>query len=761
MRTAWLVLLASLASAQEAEDPVAFTVAGRVLDRHFEPLAGLRVEAWDRMEPERYLGQTVSGAKGRFLLAVRASAVARREHAYAPVILVVRGPGMAEARLEARAGAREQEVRTEAALVIRGVVRDQAGDAVPAAVVRARSAVAEGPSTPLDVIEETTTDEEGRFRLRRFAAREVLVEVDADGNRTVNAAHSHQVNEIRLPEVAQVRGRLLDARADAPVAGARLLRWGRPVGETDAEGRFSFPEPLNHEKTVVGVTFWKEGYDAGNVEVTVGEPRDYRLARVAPLRGRVVDQRGQPVFAARVVIEKTGIVAWSDALGVFEFAILPLGIGRLRAAKSGYVDAAVRMELGLAPDTITLQLLRGARVSGRVSRGGPALGVRVGVHDERREIARAFTDKEGRFLLRGVPALGKSIVASEARRRSMHQALEGLAEDALVGPLALELKEHLPWGGIVRSDSGRPLKDAVVRCGERRVTTDEGGRFLFESLPVRLYRLRVDAPKHKPVESQGYPGRALELVAESRFGDRSVTVKVKGEGSGEVRIVLHRRWPPRVRRSGVSDLPGRLVFEGLLAGDYDLTVTADGHLEDARVVVVAGVDVEVPVTLARGGSVRLAASAGAAVAIQAVRGKAPPLVALRLADGVRELRGFGPGRYRFISRAPGELIVVKEAELGPSTPPVRLDLRGGKESTLTVRVLNLADEAIEGAEILLVTEGAFAHNTRRKTDAAGQVVLTRLIGGRLHVLAQRGNRAGRAALDVTPGAELAVTVVLR
>jgi hypothetical protein len=225
--------------------------------------------------------------------------------------------------------------------------------------------------------------------------------------------------------------------------------------------------------------------------------------------------------------------------------------------------------------------------------------------------------------------------------------------------------------------------------------------------------------------------------------------------------VLQRRWPPRVRRSAVSDIPGRVVFAGLMPGDHDLTVTAEGHLEDTRVVVVAGVDVEVPVTLARGGSVRLEASPGAAVAIQAVRGKAPPAVALKLADGTRELRGFGPGRYRFLSRAPGELIVVKEADLGPSTPPIRLDLHGGKESTLLVRVLNLAEEPMEGAEIMLVTEGGFAHNTRRKTDAEGRVVLTRLIGGRLHVLAQRGNRAGRAALDVTPGAELAVTVVLR
>jgi protocatechuate 3,4-dioxygenase beta subunit len=749
--------------AQEPEDPVAFNVAGRVLDRDAKPLAGLRVEAWDRLEPERYLAQTVTGAKGRFLLAVRASAVARREHPYAPVILVVRGAGMAEARVKAQAGARDVEIRTKPALVVRGVVRDHAKRPVPAAVVRVWRWLVWLLPPPGGTVEETTTDEEGRFVVRRFGDTSLVVQVDADGIRARRGVVADRAIEIVLPRLAQARGRLLDADSGAVIAGARLLSEGRVLGETDAEGRFSVPGLRSvDDPTGFYVTFWKEGYDAGPVAVIVGETHDYTLTRVAPLRGRVVDERGNPVSAARVVLKDTGIVAWSDELGVFNLPILPRGIGRLRAAKPGYVDVAVRMEIGYAPDTVTLQLLRGTRVSGRVLRDGErALGVRVAVRDDQGEIARTFTDPQGRFLLRGVPARGRTIVAYEARRRSPELALEGLAEGALVGPLALEVKEHLPWSGVVRSDSGQPLKGAVVHCGEHRATTDEGGRFRFDNLPVKLYELRVEAPKHRPVEVLGYPGRPLELVAESRFGARSIAVRVNGEGSGEARVTLRRRWPPRVRRSGVTKLRGRVNFEGLMPGDYDLTVTADSHLEDTRVVVVADEDIEVPVTLARGGSVQLAASPGAAVAIQAVRGKAPPVVALKLADGKRELRGFGPGRYRFISRAPGELIVVTEVDLGPSTPPVELNLRGGKESTLTVSVVGVADEPMEGAEIMLVAPSGFGHNTRRKTGADGRVVLRRLFGGPLHVVAQRGNRAGRAAVNITPGAELAVTVVVR
>ncbi|MHC4971465.1 MAG: carboxypeptidase regulatory-like domain-containing protein [Planctomycetota bacterium] len=769
MRPGWRLVLVLLACAfvraQEPEDPVAFAVAGRVVDRDKEPLAGVRVEAWDRMAPERYLAQTVSGAKGRFVLAVRASAAARREHPYAPVILVVRGAGMAEARVEAPAGARDLEIRTEAAVVVRGVVR-YLKRAVPAAVVRAWSDLPEWRQGPPGGIEETTTDEEGRFVLRRFANQDLIVDVNADGIRTRRRVSAGRAVEIEMPYFAQASGRLLDADTGAVIAGARLLREGRLVGTTDAQGRFSFPETRSVSEFRVSVAFWKEGYDAGPATVIVGETAretyDYRLTRVAPLRGRVVDERGNPVSAARVVLKGTGIVAWSDEIGAFNLPILPRGIGLLRAAKPGYVDAAVRMEIGYAPDTVTLQLLRGARVSGRVLRDGePALGVSVAVYDGEQQIARAFTDPKGRFLLRGVPVRGRTIVAHEARRRSLHLALEGLAEGALVGPLAIEVKEHLPWSGVVRSDAGNPLPNARVRCGEHETKTDEQGRFRFESLPVQTYEVRAEAPRHLAAEELGFPGRPLELVLESRFGDRRIAVRVKGESSGEARVALRRRWPPRVRRSGVTRLPGRVNFEGLMPGDYDLTVNADSHLEDTRVVVVAGKDIEVPVTLARGGSVELAAAPGAAVAIQAVRGKAPPVVALKLADGKRELRGFGPGRYRFISRAPGELIVVKEVDLGPSTPPVRLDLRGGKESTLTVTVLDVADAPMEDAEITLATADGFAHNTRRKTGADGRVVLTRLLGGPLHVVAQRGNRVGRAPVEITPGAELSVTVVVR
>ncbi|MHC4668057.1 MAG: carboxypeptidase regulatory-like domain-containing protein [Planctomycetota bacterium] len=750
MRLLWLGWPAGAVLAQEPDDAVVFAQAGRVVDAAGQAQAGVRVEAWDGMEPERYLTQTTTGAKGRFLLALRRSAVARREHAFAPVILAVRGAAIAEARILAPAGARDLEIRTRPALPLRGVVRDADGRPVPAAVVSA----SDGARPPLRVREETTTDEQGRFALVRFARETLVVRVNADGLLALREIHRGAANDVRLPETRQLRARFLDAETGAPVEGVRIFHLGQPAAVTDAEGRFACRALFLQDTTMV--TPWKEGY-ASNM-LSLRADQDHRLARVAPLRGRVVDEQERPVPGARLSIHHDlEHVAWSDADGRYEFRFLPRGLFRLGASKPGYVATSVRLEAGRTPDRVTLQLLHGGRVSGWVRRDGqPVLGVRVCVHDDRQELAVAFTDAQGRFLVQGVPGGARYVQAREEGRRSVATPV-AVGEGGLVGPLGLALKAHLALRGVVRGDTGRPLAGATVRCGTRQTRTDGEGRFAFESLPVRRYDVVVEAPRHAPVEVASFPGRPLALVAESRFGEAELTVAVP-EGV-EAEFTLGRREEPRVLRTVTAR--GGAVFRGLLPGRYDLQVKAPGFLDVARVVDLPEAGRRLDLKLERGGTLRLMASPGAAVAIQRVTGRAPPVVALRLEEGARELRDFGPGRYRFIARAPGELIVVREIDLGPNTPPQELDLRGGRESTLVVAVRDAAGTAIEGAEITLVAEGGFAHRTRRSTKADGRAVLQRLIAGRIHVRAERGRRMGETAVDVTPGARLAVEIVLR
>jgi hypothetical protein len=136
------------------------------------------------------------------------------------------------------------------------------------------------------------------------------------------------------------------------------------------------------------------------------------------------------------------------------------------------------------------------------------------------------------------------------------------------------------------------------------------------------------------------------------------------------------------------------------------------------------------------------------------------VVALKLAEGAQTLSDFGPGLYRFVSRAEGELVVVREVELGPTTPPRELDLRGGKEATLAVEVCDPTGAPLEGAEITLATEGGFSRKAGR-TDPKGRLGIDRLFEGRMYVRAALGDRLGEAAVDVEPGASLSAVVTVR
>jgi Carboxypeptidase regulatory-like domain len=318
------------------------------------------------------------------------------------------------------------------------------------------------------------------------------------------------------------------------------------------------------------------------------------------------------------------------------------------------------------------------------------------------------------------------------------------------------VKDHLPLSGRLVSDAGFPLAGAKVRCGGREVATDREGRFAFDPLPAKPQRVEVAPERHFPLAAEARPGSPVELVATSRFGEARLEVDVTGASLFAVELAA--RFDPPVARRAVST---PAVFEGLAPGSYDLRVRAPGCLELARVVEVPAGGLRIDAALVRGGTLRLVSSRGASVAIFAVRGKAPPVVALKLADGSQTLSDLGPGLYRFVSRADGELVVVKEIELDPTTPPKELDLRGGKDSTLTVEVKDATGAPVAGAEITLATEGGFSRKVGGKTDASGRLKVERLFEGRMHVRAALGDRLGESALDTTPGTALNVTVTLR
>jgi len=742
-----LAVLCAMAAAQE-EDPIGLAVPGVVVGPKNEPLSGVRVEAWDGLEPDRFLSEGASGADGRFLLVLRQSDLARREHPFGPLRFLAVGEGLATAVVEAPAVAREVRLVAVPAREIRGSVHDADGAPVPGAIVRGSAG---------GVVEETTALEDGRFVLRRFGA----VRVDLTAYRdhiglSARAVADGEDVSLVLPHAVHAVGRVVALGSGEPVAGARILWRDRVVAESDASGAFvvavnPLAQPL--ELSVVAAGYLVEPAQAGE-----GETIDVRLAKAAPLRGRVADAADRAVAGAVVTLAgDVTLVASSDGLGLFAFDAVPRGLAQVVVRAPGYLDAAVRLDTGAAGDEIGFSLSRGVAVAGRTVReGAAATGVRVSALDAKgSEVAFGYSDAQGRFLFGGVPLSADRLVATDATGASLGAPLGAIEEGGRGGPYLLDVKDHLPLAGTLRSDGGFPLPGVRVTCGGREATTDREGRFAFDRLPAKPLRVEAAPERHFPLAVEARPGSALDLVATSRFGEARVEVEVMGAALFTVELAS-RAEPPVTRSASVAPA----VFEGLAPGPYDIRVHAPGFLEFAKVVEVPAEGLKVVAALSRGGTLRLVSSPGASVAIFAVRGRAPPVVALKLRDGTQTLSDFGPGYYRFVARAEGELVVVKEIELGPTTPPKELDLRGGKESTLTVEVKDATGAPVVGAEITLATESGFSRKVGGKTDANGRIRIDRLFEGRMHIRASLGDRLGESSLDVTPGEALTASVAL-
>ncbi|HEX5139268.1 MAG TPA: carboxypeptidase-like regulatory domain-containing protein [Planctomycetota bacterium] len=732
------LLCVALAAAQEEDDPIDLALPGVVVTPVGEAVAGVRIEAWDGLEPARFLCEGASGADGRFLVAFRRSDLARRDHPFGPVRLLAVGDGLATAVADVPAGAREARLVVRPTVLIRGSVVDADGAPVPGAIVRGSAG---------GVVEETTAVEDGTFVLRRFAEGAAL-EAYRDHVGLAARLGAGAEPKLVLPRATFVRGRVVALGSAEAVAGARVFWRDRVVGETDASGAFAVAVDGSAPLFVAA-----PGYAVARAEGEV-----VALPKAQALRGRVADPAGRGVKGAVVALAgDVTFVAVADEDGLFAFDAVPKGLVRLVARAPRFLDASVLLDAGSLGDEVTVALARGVGVAGRTVReGAAAVGARVSVLDaDGAEVAFGYSDAQGRFLFGGVPSSAAHLVAADANGASLSVAAGEIEEGGRGGPYLLEVKDHLPLAGRLRSDAGAPLAGAKVRCAGREAVTDREGRFAFDVLPAKPQRVEATADRHFPRAVEARPGSPLDLVLTSHFGDARLEVGVTGAALFTVEIAA-RFAPPVLRRASATPA----VFEGLAPGSYDVRVRAPGTLEFAQVVDLPAAGLRVEAALVRGGTLRLVSSPGASVAIFAVRGKAPPVVALKLADGTQTLSDFGPGLYRFVARAPGELVVVKEIELDPTTPPKELDLRGGKESTLVVSVKDATGAPVQGAEITVATEGGFSRPVG-KTDAKGELKIERLFDGRMYVRAALDSRLGESALDTTPGTALTVTVTLR
>lgn len=266
---------------------------------------------------------------------------------------------------------------------------------------------------------------------------------------------------------------------------------------------------------------------AGPVKLVL-KPQD--LSRRDPalvLRGRVIDDRGQPVAGA--VVEPFGFqkgngtqfgglqgfdpLAVTDARGAFGLGVPEKGAAVLLGVTARGLAPRKFRALAAGPTVHELNLEPGANVLGEVRKDGKALaGVTLGLAQRSRRAetflgdSQISTDEQGRFLFRNVAAhesyylygLIDSLRPQGAIPvRDLQTGASGTAAD--VGVLAVQAGHRLT-GRVVLAD-GKPVPPGTQVVLAREQAWDHtvavaaaDGRFTFTGLPSERYTLSARVP---------------------------------------------------------------------------------------------------------------------------------------------------------------------------------------------------------------------------------------------------------------------------
>ncbi|MBL8896391.1 MAG: carboxypeptidase regulatory-like domain-containing protein [Planctomycetes bacterium] len=224
---------------------------------------------------------------------------------------------------------------------------------------------------------------------------------------------------------------------------------------------------------------------------------DFTLTMAFQIRGRVLDEAGQPIVGARVTTFFTmSHVVESDAMGRYELDRLDpkRESHSLFARKDGYVEGRAEVKpRGTAAIEQDLVLKRGTRVEGVVvdARERPVEGVAlyIGFSPSAYNRLDARSDVEGKFVFPAVDSGSQTLVAQRTGFAPLRKVFE-LGKGPARFELRLVLESAHFAGGVVRDEAGQPVANLRVagQVGgeyiDARASTDAAGRFRIEGLPA-------------------------------------------------------------------------------------------------------------------------------------------------------------------------------------------------------------------------------------------------------------------------------------
>lgn len=492
------------------------------------------------------------------------------------------------------------EVVLRGAGAISGRVRNEDGEPVRGAFVRADPP----PEMMRRVVaasrDFTRTDDEGAFRLASVEPGKVQLMVSAQGYQTyqvrdLTVAPKGELNglEIVLVRGATILGTVTRrdgtpvveaAVSCSPARESSLYRGGLAHGQTDGDGRYR----LNGVPQGPAMIIVQLGHRqvSKSIDVAAGtQTVDLVVDDGFEVSGRVIDTAGHPVPGAGLTLAATesgqrrifmpsSEAAVSGSDGSFTLQDVAAGHYLLTAAKEGYAQASTPEPFEVAGSVagIELELTRGATLRGRilgleeedlgdvavqaVGGGMVSIGVQQGI-----------VDFEGSYT---VPHLGPGSWNVTARlgdtgRQASGQLTVAAGETEVV--LDLEFRSGFSVDGLVVA-GGQPQAGLHVFAGSlepslagtnAQAVTDSNGRFRLSQLPAGKYRLMVSHRSTPRIQEIEVP------VAGEVVIDLGILLRI----SGHVRDQAGEKPMPgaMLRLERVDTEPGNLLSAYLSQSD--------------------------------------------------------------------------------------------------------------------------------------------------------------------------------------------------
>ncbi len=647
--------------------PVA-SLAGKVVDADGQAVAGV-------VYGPRLLGAAANGTRaGRRLLRDRRTRTTPQDGTFqisglptgAGIELFFEAPGFGPKTLEV-APLEPFESRTGLEVVLRpghlgfGRVVDEDEVPVVGAEVRLEETV---PSQDLllamrmrrsrgeEEPPHDLTGEDGRFEVRDLTSGRFDLSVRAAGFAPTRvpgvpvdpSGRATDFGTVVLVPGAVVEGRVVD-RQGAPIKGAEVqIESGqRGLGDsavilpepvrTDSAGSFLVSDLLPGRRVALSAS--KDGFGTAIVpaiEPPTSEPLEVVLAPAGILKGRALDEQGDPIegvivrtsledlamTSSTMASRRRHLSARTEADGRFRIENVEAGRLRVSAEASGYqqqVRSGVEMKEGGEVE-LELVLEIGAVVEGTVTTadGEPVVEVMVAVAEQQDGLfgghllsAHGQSDLEGRYRVTGAPTGPATITLHGHQARRQQKNIE-IRPGTNVVDLVLDPGYEI--SGQVVDPEGFPRANAVVSIEESRqmqmgqyfstgsfeeTTSAADGTFTLAGVPAGRYKVIASREGFARAESEVLEvdsdrrGILLELRRGAELSGRVLGLELEELASLSLVLVGENG---SIRRTSV-DYAGAFVFENLTAGGWHLQaqVAGSGRSMSLQVEIPEGVGV--------------------------------------------------------------------------------------------------------------------------------------------------------------------------